>query len=172
MVREDVKGAPVGQRSHERVVLPLIEERAGFLAGVWPGLVHNVSLAHLQRIGHGPHDRFDHQRQSLMPSHAGVVAEQDAVRRERLFDSHQHVTAHGFEPGRQELGNHVIAIPINDERRKTITLAVDNPVRGGRGHKMGSAPQRLRGGGAPERGIDRRVVAREQPQPDLRLRAP
>ena len=76
-------------------------------------------------------------------AHLGIVARQDARRREQLDEQLRHRRQQAIHALRQRLHDQVVAVAIDDERRQQIGFAVHQPV-GGRVEL-----QRCRGTGSP-----------------------
>ncbi len=144
VVGEQVERPPAGRgvRRHERAVLALVEEGAGLLPRPGRGEVTNVVFRDLHRLGNRAERRDDLEGQPLVPPNARVVAEQEALRRERAPDPGHHIVSHPLETGREQLGDYVRSVAIHDKRGQPVPLGVHRAPGGGwnRGAPGGRRP--------------------------------
>ena len=111
--------------------------------------------------GTSPNSDLDLLLEAFEQADLGVVARQHALGAGEL-DQQRHQRRHQpIHALRQRLQHQVVAVAIDDERRQQVGLAVNQSVRGG------VDLERCRGSAmavfeavAPERGVDRPVVAR------------
>lgn len=108
----------------------LIEKCAGLLTGPWRGEVSHRLLDHFDVLGDRARHQLGGDRKALVLAGRGVVPEQNPGRREDGIDAVQNLIAHGFETGREELGNHPAIVSIDDEGRESISLGVHHPISG------------------------------------------
>ncbi len=172
VIAEQVQRPALGQASHQHVMFPLIEKGTGLLAAMGRGDVLETSLGDGQRIGDGPPHRLDGEGELLVLANRGVVAQQHAARRQRRVDRIEDVMPYGLESGREQLRHHEIAVPVHDQRRKPVSLAVDDPECGGGWLESRAARVRLSDPRGPPVRRDRGVVGREEPQADFRHGTP
>ena len=100
-------------------------------------------------------------------AHARIVAREDALRCASSTSSSV-IRQQPIGALRQRLHDEVVAVAIDDERRKQIAFAVHEPIRGGVDVEPLAERDRLLEPRSPEAAIDGHVVLRQDPQRDLR----
>ena len=105
----------------------------------------------------------------LEQAHARIVAREDPGGPDELRQRRRDLRQPAIGPLRQRLHDQVVAVPIDDQRRQPVRLAVDEPVRRrverqrlAIGDRRGQAPLDEIGGG-------RRRAELDHPQGDLGL---
>jgi len=165
LIGEEIEGPASRQRTRQPPVLALVEKCACLLTGPGSHLIVKAMLGDVDEVGDGAEDRFDAERQPFVGSHASVVSEQQAVRLRHFANGLDHLGSDRFESGGEELGDDHIAIPIHDQRGKSICLGVDETI--GRGVRPGSPSDGVAELGRPPRLVRRLPLWGEVAEPDL-----
>jgi len=170
VVGEAIEGAAAGarMRGREHAIVPLVEERSRLLASPWGRTITDPVLGDLDELGNGPGGEGHFEGQPFVSPDRGIVAQQDPLGLEHPGERRHDVVPGPLQSRREELGHEVGAVAVHDERRQTISLAVDHAP--GRGVDAAAPRGRRPDPRGPPGGVDRVRRRAHQPQPDLGAR--
>ena len=129
VIAERVEQPPARVARRGLAVLALVEKQSGLLPAPQIDLVLDRSLAHRHRLGNRASQILDRLLESFERAHLGIVAREDAGRREQLPQQRGDRRQQPIHALRQRLHDQVVAVPIDHERRQQIRLAVDESIR-------------------------------------------
>ena len=128
VIAERVEQPPARVARRRLAVLALIEKQTGLLPSPEIDLVLDRPLAHGHRVGNRARQVRDLLLETFEHTHLGIVAGQDAGRRDQLLQQPGDRRLQSIHALRERLDDEVVCVSIDDERRQQIRLAVDESI--------------------------------------------
>ena len=128
VIAERVEQPPTRVARRRLAVLALIEKQPGLLPSSQIDLVLDRPFAHGHRVGNRAGQVRDRLLETFERAHLGIVAGEDAGRREQLLQQLRDRRQQPIHALRERLHDEVVAVPIDDERRQQIRLAVNESI--------------------------------------------
>ena len=173
VIAEAVERASACDAADERSVLALIQEGPGLLASPRCRQVSDTVFVRFDLVGHRSVEELDRGGKPFLHAERDVVAGEDAFGSEEFAQRHDDVRSKVLESGAHQLHDEPSVIPVDDERRDSVSFAVHESERVRFVLEAGSARDGALELAPPPRCIDGDVgVAFDQPERDLRARAP
>ena len=128
VIAERVEQPPARVARRRLAVLALIEKQTGLLPSPEIDLVLDRPLAHGHRVGNRTGQIRNRLLETFERTHLGIVAGQDAGRREQFLQQRGDRRLQSIHALRERLHDEIVGVSIDDERRQQIRLAVDESI--------------------------------------------
>ena len=154
-----------------KAVLPLIEKESGLLSSQQIDHEADPIFAYFNFIGNrSPQNAADFFEAFKAP-HPGIVSLQNALWLDGFLQNLDQQRLQGVGAARQSLQDQVVAIPVDDDPGKQVSLPEYQAIGGVRTRQHASAINRRHDTGTKKLRRRRFGIARKEAQPDLRLPA-
>src|ERR1043165_1366009 len=144
VVAEAIECASSGELTDQYAILALIEKGPGLCAPPWCGRNPHAVLGYFDLVGDRTAQQLDANRELLFGAKRHVVSREYPVRMNEVVERVHDDVAKRLQPGAHQLHHEPTLVPVANERRTTVPLAVNQSV-GACGVSGGLGPL---GGGA------------------------